>query len=132
MAGGGGHKSSAGHSQSALCKQASCPGVDRLQGGVLHGPLGLSAEQITDNWQECGICSQKEGERQQEREGAKGEEFSWWQKAGPPINIYLMHSYSRASGPCSCISAGRQLPASLATYASHRDLHNSLGCAAER
>lgn len=71
MAGGGGHKSSAGHSQSALCKQASCPGVDRLQGGVLHGPLGLSAEQITDGRNVGFVLKKRESgsKRGRERRG---------------------------------------------------------------
>lgn len=30
------------------CVNRPPPGVDRLLGGVLHGPVGLSAEQITD------------------------------------------------------------------------------------
>lgn len=49
---GGGRE---GSSQSALCKQASsrsgqvAGGVGgEALGGVLHGPVGLSAEQITD------------------------------------------------------------------------------------
>lgn len=48
----GGHRGSPGHSQSVLCKQASSESGQVAGGGgvggVLHGPLGLSAEQITD------------------------------------------------------------------------------------
>lgn len=46
--GEGGHKGSPGRSQSALCKQASSWSGQVVGGGVLHGPLRLSAEQITD------------------------------------------------------------------------------------
>lgn len=34
-----------------------------------------------------------------------GEELNLWQKAGPPINIYLMHTYSRASWSLSPAAA---------------------------
>lgn len=52
----------------------------------------------------------KEGEQEVEREQEEEEEFNEWQKAGPPINIYLMHSYSQAS--CSLSPAAAFLLAS--------------------
>lgn len=52
------------------------PGVDRLQGGVLHGPLGLSAEQITDGRNVAFVLKKRESGRKRGREGGKGEEFN--------------------------------------------------------
>lgn len=47
-----------------------------MQGGVLHGPLGLSAEQITDGRNVAFVLKKKkEGEWEEGREG-KGEEFN--------------------------------------------------------
>ena len=52
------------------CVNRPPPGVDRLQGGVLHGPLGLSAEQITDG-RNVAFVLKKEGEWEEEREGGR-------------------------------------------------------------
>lgn len=38
--------------------------MDRLQGGVLHGPLGLSAEQITDGRNVAFVLKKREGGRE--------------------------------------------------------------------
>lgn len=70
--GEGGHKGSPGHSQSALCKQASS-----WSGQVAGGspPRATATVGRADNWwQECGICSQKEGEQERGRE--EEEEFN--------------------------------------------------------
>lgn len=45
--------------------------MDRLQGGVLHGPLGLSAEQITDGRNVAFVLKKKRG-RVGGREGGEG------------------------------------------------------------
>lgn len=46
-----------------------------MQGGVLHGPLGLSAEQITDGRNVAFVLKKKKREWEEGREG-KGEEFN--------------------------------------------------------
>ncbi|KAE8280078.1 hypothetical protein D5F01_LYC22215 [Larimichthys crocea] len=43
------------------CVNRPPPGVDRLQGGVLHGPLGLSAEQITDGRNVAFVLKKRRG-----------------------------------------------------------------------
>lgn len=54
------------------CVNRPPPRVDRLQGGVLHGPVGLSAEQITDGRNVAFVLKKRE----RGREGVKGEEFN--------------------------------------------------------
>lgn len=111
-------------SQSALCKQASSWSgqVAGRGGGVLHGPLGLSAEQITDGRNVAFVLKKRENrvrEARRRRSSANGK------KRGPPINIYLRHSYCRASGcsePCSCISPGRRLAVFLGLCSQTPDL----------
>lgn len=107
------------------CVNRPPPRVDRLHGGVLHGPLGLSAEQITDGRNVAFVLKKRENRREG---GRKEEEFNWWLKAGPPINIYLIHSYSWAS--CSLSPAAAFLLAHssllfLGFLCSHRDLLSS-------
>lgn len=46
------------------CVNRPPPGVDRLLGGVLHGPLGLSAEQITDGRNVAFVLKKKESRRE--------------------------------------------------------------------
>lgn len=46
------------------CVNRPPPGVDRLLGGVLHGPLGLSAEQITDGRNVAFVLEKKESRRE--------------------------------------------------------------------
>lgn len=46
------------------CVNRPPPGVDRLQGGVLHGPLGLSAEQITDGRNVAFVLKKRERRRE--------------------------------------------------------------------
>ena len=46
--------------------------MDRLQGGVLHGPLGLSAEQITDGRNVAFVLKKKKRGRVGGREGGEG------------------------------------------------------------
>lgn len=52
------------------CVNRPPPGVDRLQGGVLHGPLGLSAEQITDGRNVAFVLKKKK--RESGRKGGRG------------------------------------------------------------
>lgn len=65
--GGEGHEGSAGCSQSALCKQASSwSGQVAPEGrwwwwrGSLHGPLRLSAKQITDGRNVAFVVKERE------------------------------------------------------------------------
>lgn len=51
------------------CVNRPPPGVDRLQGGVLHGPLGLSAEQITDGRNVAFVLKKRVSGRKRRREG---------------------------------------------------------------
>lgn len=51
------------------CVNRPPPGVDRLQGGVLHGPLGLSAEQITDGRNVAFVLKKRESWMKRGREG---------------------------------------------------------------
>lgn len=46
------------------CVNRPPPRVDRLQGGVLHGPLGLSAEQITDGRNVAFVLKKRESRRE--------------------------------------------------------------------
>ena len=64
---GRGHKGSAGRSQSTLCKQASS-WSGQVAGGVLHGPLGLLAEQITDGRNVAFVLKKRESGRKRRRE----------------------------------------------------------------
>jgi len=87
------------------CVNRPPPGVDRLQGGVLHGPLMLSAKQITDGRNVAFVLKGgREGGKKEGREERR-RSFTSGRKRGPPINIYLMHSYSRASGSLSPAAA---------------------------
>lgn len=74
---GRGHRGRAGHSQSALCKQASS-WSGQVAGGVvvLHGPLRLSAEQITDGRNVAFVLKKRERGRKKRREGGEEEEFN--------------------------------------------------------
>lgn len=83
------------------CVNRPPPGVDRLLGGVLHGPLGLSAEQITDG-RNVAFVLKKESRG---KGGKRRRSSTSGRKRGPPINIYLMHSYSRASHSLSPAAA---------------------------
>lgn len=54
------------------CVNRPPPGVDRLQGGVLHGPVGLSASQITDGRNVAFVLKKRECRREE----VKREEFN--------------------------------------------------------
>lgn len=98
------------------CVNRPPPGVDRLLGGVLHGPLRLSAEQITDGRNVAFVLKKKESRR----EGGKRRRSS---TSGRKRGLQLTSTWCiRTAGlsllkPCSCISAGKRLPTSLALCA---------------
>ena len=59
------------------CVNRPPPGVDRLQGrGVLHGPLRLSAKQITDGRNVAFVVKERERWRKKGKEGGEEEEFN--------------------------------------------------------
>lgn len=53
------------------CVNRPPPGVDRLQGGVLHGPLRLSAEQITDGRNVAFVLKKRESRRRRREGGGR-------------------------------------------------------------